>query len=143
MISVVLRSDVEIPLIDKLFFPQPWTEEQWNQAFLNKNYRIFSLLKNEKLTGFALFQVDVEDQFSHLLKVLVLPNESNKGYGALLLKNALLFLSNECINRLYLEVAVSNFYAISCYKQLGFEILTLKRRFYSNGDDAYAMQLLL
>ena len=143
MIETALCNNLNIPLIDKLFFPQPWTEEQWSQAFLNENYRIFSLLDNSELIGFALFQVDIEDHFSHLLKVLVIPRESKKGHGAVLLKDAFSFLYDENVNRVYLEVSTTNYDAISCYERLGFDVLTLKKRFYSNGDDAYAMQLFL
>jgi ribosomal protein S18 acetylase RimI-like enzyme len=47
------------------------------------------------------------------------------------------------IDRIYLEVAVSNTVAVKFYQSFDFEILVTKKKFYSNGQDAFAMQRIL
>ena len=44
----------------------------------------------------------------------------------------------ECENST-LEVRVSNTVAINLYKSFGYEIVTTRKRYYENGEDAYLM----
>mgnify|MGYP000471721331 CR=1 FL=1 len=128
--------------LDHHFFPQPWTKEQWVEL-VESDDSLLALVydsKNIEIAGFALFGLNAYDELAHLYKISIQPKNQGEGLSSLLLNEAFLWLSAAMIKRVFLEVSVHNDVALGLYKKLGFEILSIKKKFYSNSDDAYAMQ---
>ncbi len=128
--------------LDHQFFPNPWSRKDWEDLDL-ESYQLYLIEFEKKICGFALFSVSQFDNQAHLLKILVEPEKRGSG----LAKNALMHcfesLKLKMVRSIYLEVATNNANAMGLYLSLGFEKLVLKKRFYSNGEDAYAMQKFL
>ncbi len=131
----------ELVEMDSLFFPNPWTLGEWKTFLRTHKTKIYILEKGREIIGFSLFSIDAFSKQVHLLKLVVSTKERNSGLGRTLLADSLKILAQSSIRDCYLEVSVDNLAAVSLYKRLGFQTLVLKKKFYSDGQDAYAMQL--
>ena len=61
--------------------------------------------------------------------------------GKMLMADVFEVCKAENIKMLTLEVRVHNEYAISLYKDLGFEVSHVRKNYYENNDDAYLMMI--
>lgn len=129
--------------LDNSFFPQPWNKKQWEQQLgLGDNFLSIALV-NGQIVGFCLFTISKLEKMGHLLKILVMPQYRNSGMARKLHNSILNNAVDGSLNTLYLEVSTQNISAIKLYENLDYKILVTKKKFYSNGDDAYAMQRIL
>jgi ribosomal-protein-alanine N-acetyltransferase len=122
---------------DSKYFPFPWSLSQWVKASETNNYLLFM---SKCLSSFCLFQVSLEDNFSHLLKIIVLPTARSSGHGLRLLSFSEDALRHMGVEKSYLEVDTSNESAKSLYLKSNYKIIHTKRKFYSNGADAHIME---
>ena len=132
----------QITSMDRTEFPQPWSERDWGDLDLKERYQLFVLEEKGELVGSALFEINTWDKQAHLLKLTISSVFRGKSLGRTLLAASLHSMLTT-IETCYLEVSVSNPYAVSLYKKMGFVVLNTKKKFYSNGEDAYAMQAIL
>ena len=120
----------------------PWTEKHFEEEMAKPYSRIFLLTDDEtdeKIAGYVVFWVLGED--AQILNVVVDPPWRGQGYSRLLVLRAIQIARAENISNIRLEVRRSNIVALSLYQSLGFYICQLRKRFYSDGEDAYAMEL--
>lgn len=129
--------------LDNKFFPQPWTRSQWEQQLRSGDQFLAELIIEDRPVGFCLFSISKLERMGHLLKILVSPEARGQGFGEKLHDSILNDAVSEGLNSLYLEVSTQNASAIKLYENLGYKVLVTKKKFYSNGDDAYAMQRTL
>ncbi len=145
-VSKLLNLNIEtlekLIFLDQKFFPNPWQDKDWINLDLTDK-QIFIIKSENTICGYVLFGVNLLDQQAHLLKILIEPRKRGIGLAKIALADCLDHLKKDSVQDVYLEVATNNTQAIGLYKSLGFKILVLKKRFYSNGEDAYAMQKFL
>jgi len=97
----------------------------------------------ERRTQF-LFHREREDiPIGHVLNLAIAPPYRYRGRGTELLQAGLEYLKNIGAERVELEVRTQNREAIRLYRRFGFSIERLISHYYSNGDDAYLMELSL
>lgn len=138
-----LMTEKKIYKLDQEFFPQPWSEKDWELTFKDTEHRVFLISDSESgLCGCALFQLNEYSEQAHLLKIMVNPVFGGKGLGFKLLSFAFEQLKISKYTNSFLEVSTKNKRALSLYKRMNFKVLTIKKKFYSNGEDAYAMQFV-
>lgn len=104
-------------------FPGTYYDAETIWSRLNKD-NILKVLKDDNggLIGYAYFEIDKELSEASLEYFAVSNNYQNKGFGRLLLKEALtaMFSYSE-INEIYLTVDAGNHYANHVYEKAGFE----------------------
>ena len=130
--------------IDQAEMDHSWSNDSWSQMRdSNQLYELYSLSSDDEICGFILFQCFAKDSTCHLLKIAL--SSKARGYGFAKYALAQIFKSykDRLIENVYLEVAVNNTSAIKLYNTLGFQLLVEKKKFYSDGSNAYAMQLNL
>ena len=132
----------ELHKIDQEFFPEPWTKSQWDQI-ADQKYFLAIGLDHGKILTFALFLHSPLEELVHLLKIVTLPSDRKKHFARDLLKSVSINFEELKIQRCFLEVNCENLPAINLYKSLGFKELNRIPRFYSNGSDAFTMELHL
>ena len=132
----------EVLELDAQFMHGPWNEQQWQQLD-SKNDVIFLLTANATVIGFALYRLAPLDGLAHLLKVVVHPDHRQKRRGFEFCQQTFSWLRSEQIKRIFLEVASNNLAALGLYGKLGFTKLHLVKGFYSNGLDAWTMEMSL
>jgi ribosomal-protein-alanine N-acetyltransferase len=133
---------LKLQAIDQEFFPEPWSANQWNEIRKGK-YLIATGLVEDQIVAFALFLHSPHERLVHLIKIMTLPNMRKKHFASQLFTNIIGNLQELKVERCYLEVNCENTSAINLYYFLGFKQLNRIPRFYSNGCDAFTMELHL
>lgn len=133
--------------LDLKYFPFPWSDQLWRElSLLEGMYNLFTIKvqrDSNEVIGFALYNVSEPSEQAHLIKILIDPSRRNSGYAQKLLAKSINDLkSTYLIKSVFLEVSVNNVTALKLYTGNSFKKLCLKKKFYDNGDDAYAMQLI-
>jgi ribosomal-protein-alanine N-acetyltransferase len=133
----------EICLIDNQNFDffNRWDKQDFLFYISSSNY-IFSVLKyNNSVIGFCLsFISNVE---SELYKIAISKDYQNLGFGKLLLRLHLAYLTLFEVKQNYLEVNINNHKAINLYKKMGYKEINIRKNYYFNKEDALIMSIKL
>lgn len=128
-----------------------YTDEYYNDVLslgreLNENYK-FSLnavskcyvyFSGDELVGFIL--ADIFDDRAEIIDIVVMMLYRNKKIGDKLLKCVIEMCKNKGCENITLEVRVNNKPALKLYKNNDFKIVSVRKKYYSNGTvDAYLM----
>ncbi|MCL2283477.1 MAG: ribosomal protein S18-alanine N-acetyltransferase [Fibromonadales bacterium] len=88
--------------------------------------------------AFAIWQIAVDE--CELLYIAVEQAERGKGFGMVLMEHCHKELAAQGAKSFFLEVKKSNAAAIALYKKLGYEKISERKKYYSNGEDAIVMR---
>lgn len=100
--------------------------------------KCFVYEEDEEIVGFIL--IDLFDDRAEVIDIAVALLYRNKKIGDKLLKHIIEICKNKGCENITLEVKVNNKPAIKLYKNNGFKILSIRKKYYSNGTlDAYLM----
>ena len=100
--------------------------------------KCFVYEEDEEIVGFIL--IDLFDDRAEVIDIAVSLLYRNKKIGDKLLKHIIEICKNKGCENITLEVKVNNQPAIKLYKNNGFKILSIRKKYYSNGTlDAYLM----
>jgi ribosomal protein S18 acetylase RimI-like enzyme len=128
---------ISLDLADGVY---PWTPEQWRQSLERGGYYVGGIQQDGELLAFCLFLANPCEGLAHLLKLVVKrPHRQQKRGKTLLLKTMDELRQRGC-RRFYLEVGTDNLPAQGLYRKLGFRQLHRIKKFYSDGQDAWAME---
>ena len=128
MLRALIESDIpELLLIEEVTQIIPWSKEVFKQC-LEAGYTGFVLEKNNRLIGFILFSLQMQE--GHILNLGVHPNYQRQGLGQQLLLHALANAMQDGAGLIYLEVRCSNHPAIQLYKKAGFKQVGLRKGYY-------------
>jgi ribosomal-protein-alanine N-acetyltransferase len=152
-------ADVEQVLdIERVAFPAPWSARAYRYEITENEHstmivvrfaphwarrlvqRLHLLLSAEPspVLGYAGFWLLVDD--AHISTIAVHPEWRHRGLGELLLLSLLEQATKQGAQRATLEVRVSNQEAQGLYHKYGFEVVSRRRRYYSdNNEDAFIM----
>jgi ribosomal-protein-alanine N-acetyltransferase len=132
----------DIISLDQTFFPTPWTIQNWEE--LNTDtHSIYGWKVDDRLVGFALLLALEGDAAAHLFKMLLHENERGGGSSVLFWSGIRDSLKARGFSLVYLEVEVNNLRAQGFYKKVGFRLLRRIKSYYSSGEDALTMSLVL
>jgi ribosomal-protein-alanine N-acetyltransferase len=87
--------------------------------------------------------VKLIDDIAEFLSIGVSPQLQGQGIGFVMCSHMIEHCKINGVQKIFLEVSVQNFKAISLYKKLGFFVIDLRKQYYNDGMDAYTMQLTL
>ena len=77
----------------------------------------------------------------HIVSVAVIDEHRRKGFGSILVGEAINGVKTIQCSELYLEVRCSNNDAVRLYEKLGFSIIQRLKAYYRDGEDAYVMAI--
>ena len=124
--------------IERRCFKDPYTREMllWDMEGM---FGYTFLIEDEgQVCGYASMNVLFED--AEVGNVAVDEPFRRRGYGKILM-DAMHEKAKELgAKRVLLEVRVSNAPAVRLYESLGYERFSVRKRYYSDGEDAYMMQ---
>ena len=100
-----------------------------------------------RIVGYVMWRVEripAKDSLrllskGHLVSIAVSTASRRKGIASDLLINSMPAIEKSNITEFVLEVRVSNYGAIDLYKTFGFEIESIKKKYYRDGENAYFM----
>ena len=91
--------------------------------------------------GFSNFKKLGFVKKGHVVSVAVIDEHRHKGFGSVLVDEALKGVKIRQCSELYLEVRCSNTDAVRLYEKLGFSIIQRLKAYYRDGEDAYVMAI--
>lgn len=129
--------------LDSENLDQFWPLKTWEETLVNSQTRLFLLHSKDDYRFFSccLYASSFEDKQVHLLKMATTKGVRRYGFAKKLLSYSREVFRNEGFSNCFLEVSTKNTSAINLYNLMGFKVLHEKKRFYSNGENAYSMQL--
>ena len=112
---------------------QDWNEKQFLSE-IRASYAYCVVCEDDgKLLGYAIFHLLGPD--SELLSIATRTSEQRKGIGSQLLKAGLDKLT-ESGDQCFLEVRDGNAKARTFYEKHGFKLYSVRKKYYSDGEDA-------
>ena len=121
--------------IEKECFSLPWSEKSFRDS-IERDDTLFlvceeCLEENVKVvTGYIGMYISFDE--GNITNVAVSPLYRKKGYGEALVFTAKEKAKEKQVEKIFLEVRVSNAPAISLYKKMGFEDLGVRKNFYDH-----------
>ena len=136
MICNLTLTDVDdiVELQTSNSFTDGWNKKMLTDAFNNGNFHCFGEKQNGKLVAFIGISLSVDT--SDLEDVLVDSNYRGNGFAKSLISHAIEFAKTKNKQQMFLEVRESNLSAISLYKKLGFNKISTRKNYYSDGENA-------
>lgn len=141
-IRPVKNSDLDqFLLIEEECFINPWNKEQllyeFNENPINK---IFVALDGDKLVGFINYMITFNS--ATISQLAVTEKYRKQGIATKLCEamfSSFAKSGDDIVEFVTLEVRESNIKAISLYKKLGFDQISVKKNYYADGENAVYM----
>jgi ribosomal-protein-alanine N-acetyltransferase len=135
----------DVRAIEAQSFSNPWSESTFRGEIQNTSIS-FPLVvvqrPGDKVIGYIIFWLVGEDV--QINNVAVHPEFRGRGIGESLLRHIIAKVRGKGVTFISLEVRISNEPAVGLYKKLGFEVLGVRKNYYTNPDeDALLMGLVL
>ena len=127
-----------VATLEKRFFTTPWDEQALEKGLKN-NSEIFWLVQVKGINvGYIGFAQTFES--ADILTVCVDPAYRRMGCAEALLRHCLDQMYDNGVEKVFLEVRVSNESALALYRGAGFEGFGVRKRYYPDGEDAVLMK---
>ena len=130
-------SNLDLELSD-----QPWSQSMWSNE-LSTGLALFLFVLGEETRWFCSLKLEPFGESVDLLKILIGNEFRRQGLGGELFESGVRFLKPFGLKKVLLDVSVHNNGALCFYKLLNFSILVERKAYYSNGDNAFLMELNL
>ena len=131
----------EILLIEEAVCRFPWTRGNFVDSIAAADYSVCGCRVAGELIGYFVLMLAVDE--AHLLNIGVRSNRQGKGFGARLLRQAMLIAGRAGATMLLLEVRPSNAKALTLYEHFGFRQIGVRRGYYAaeaGREDALVLQ---
>lgn len=133
---------LEVVHIENRSFQVPWSERTFKSLLRQPHAALFVAETAGSIAGYAAVWFVADE--AELGDLAVHPDFRRGGIGSLLLRRALDEARTRAIRVLYLEVRAGNEGARRLYERSGFEVVTVRRGYYSRPvEDALVMRQLL
>lgn len=133
-------TDLEAVLaIEKRSFPTPWSVQAFTAELRDNEYaRYFCLEMNNQVIGYMGLWFIIDE--GHITNVAITPAKRGQGWGEYLMHNVMREMYKQGMERMTLEVRVSNQEARQLYEKLGFVPAGVRKAYYAdNQEDAIIM----
>jgi len=132
----------EVLQIENASFSDPWQRLAFENALDSQFSRaLVARGPNGKIVAYTVYWIAGPE--CHILNIAVHPEMRRKGLGSLLMDTILEDARKCSCEEVVLEVRPSNLPAIALYQKYGFAPIGVRRRYYSNNEDAIVMRLYL
>jgi ribosomal-protein-alanine N-acetyltransferase len=127
-------------------FARAWSADDFAALMSNRNVfalalRRESVLGMRRLAGFVLLRTAADE--AEILTIAVGRANRGKGYGRLLMEEALRRLYREHVAACFLEVDRGNEAALRLYRRLGFKDVGVRKGYYPQGTDTDGSALVM
>ena len=136
---MVMEDLPQVVKIERESYRSPWPLEDFvRELTINTRAQYFVALEDELIVGFVGTWLLADE--GHITNVAVTPEKRGKGYGKILILEAIKSLREKQASYIILEVRVSNEKAVNLYKSFGFRVIQLRKGYYmDSNEDAYVM----
>lgn len=135
----------EVRAIEVLSFPNPWSESTFRGEIQNAPISqplVVLQRPEERVVAYIVYWLIGEDV--QINNIAVHPEARGRGVGEALLRHVIDKVREQGATFISLEVRMSNSAALALYRKLGFDVLGVRKNYYTNPDeDAMLMGLML
>ena len=118
-----------------------WSKKQWANEFKKEGINVFGLLLSNLVVGICVFHVVLDE--AQINFFVVNQKYRRRGFGSYLM----CYLLKQCeklnINKLLLEVSLSNTTAEKFYNHFDFYTVGIRTNYYKDGSDALIKEKIL
>ena len=111
-----------------------WSKKQWSKEFKKEGTKIFGLFIKNLIIGICVFQIVLDE--AQINYFVVNQKFRKRGFGSYLMS----YLIKKCeklnLNKLLLEVSLSNVTAESFYSRFDFSTVGIRKNYYKDGSHA-------
>jgi len=119
--------------------PAPWSAGQFMQELSNPYATVDLLFREEVLAGYLCSWLLCGEL--HVQNIVTALEFRRQGVAASLLRHVLERAALQGFEAAFLEVRAGNEAAIALYRQFGFGLVSRRRRYYADGEDALVMEM--
>lgn len=123
--------------IEKKSYPDPWSQNLFERELQINFSNFFTAVKNRKIIGYVCLWTVADE--GHLTNITVKEKFRRKGLGSKLIKYIMDITYAMKIKKIFLEVRARNYPALKFYEKFGFKKIGVRKKYYSNADDAVVM----
>ncbi|KUO78689.1 MAG: ribosomal-protein-alanine acetyltransferase [Desulfosporosinus sp. BRH_c37] len=125
--------------IERVSFATPWSLEAFKVELKDNEYaRYLCLELDGQVIGYMGLWFIIDE--GHITNVAITPNHRGQHWGEFLMRSVMEKMAEQGMERMTLEVRVSNSPAQSLYKRLGFAIAGVRKEYYADTrEDAMIM----
>ena len=128
--------------IERRSFSCPWEEASFREGLRLGSHHVYFLVTRHHQNPIAFINFWVVEDEAHIANFAVSPDYRNRGVGKYLFVESLAYIQKLGGDHVSLEVRVSNIPAQHLYRQFGFRIVGIRKKYYmDNREDAYVFQL--
>ena len=111
-------------------FPDPWSVKSIKETCENQNACVLGAYKKGKLIGYVIFYYVLDE--GEIARIAVSPLYRRQGVAEQIFAGLLAFCAEKNIERILLDVRISNEPAIAFYRKAGFADDGIRKNFYEN-----------
>ena len=134
---IAILSEKDIDDIIELYntdFADGWNKDMLSSSFNNGRFCCFGAYDGQRLIGVITLTIGLDD--ADIEGVVTKSDYRRKGVAGELLKKALEHIESLGIKKVILEVRASNVPAINLYYGQRFYKISVRKKYYANGEDA-------
>ncbi|MGB4883334.1 MAG: ribosomal protein S18-alanine N-acetyltransferase [Neisseria sp.] len=121
--------------------PSAWSAQLFIQTMQQPENHIWLAENSDQLLGFIVWQTLLDESELHLIATN--PNHRRQGVATQLLNQFFQVASTQNINRIVLEVRLSNITAHTFYRRHGFENCGQRKHYYATANGSYEDAVLM
>lgn len=134
-VRLVSLDDIsKISSLEKRCLLHPWEEEELIKLVKMPSKDAFCYEEEGKILGYMGFSFLLDE--AEVGNICVDSEYRRRGIASILINEAISYLADKEVERLFLEVDSDNGGAISLYEKLGFEPIGRRNNYYGLGKDA-------
>ena len=131
-------------LEQQLFADDAWSEATWWSELAGRPRRDYVVAKTSDGTIAGYAGLDLSGDVADVMTIATSPGHQGRGTGRLLLAELVRRATAHGADAVLLEVRADNDAARRLYDRAGFEVISVRRRYYQPGDvDALVMRLIV
>ena len=125
--------------IEQISFAKPWSLASFQTELKDNEYaRYFCLELGGRVVGYMGLWFILDE--GHITNIAIEPKYQGLGWGSYLLRSVMAEMRRQGMERMTLEVRISNGPAQALYQRFGFTVAGVRRKYYEdNGEDALIM----
>ena len=138
--NIFLLSEKDIPNILALYkkdFPDGWTENMLRSGFNGGRLIALGAKNGNNLIGVITASVGLDD--ADIEGVVIDSAFRKNGVATALIEEVEKQIFNNGVNRILLEVREGNIPARSLYEKVGFKTISVRKKYYADGENALVM----
>ena len=137
----IIENDIEaIAALESEIFSDAWSAKSIKETYENQNACILGAYKECALAGYVIFYYVLDE--GEIARIAVSPQYRRQGVADQIFAGLLDFCAEKSIERILLDVRISNEPAIAFYRKSGFVEDGIRKNFYENPkEDALLMSV--